>query len=114
MWKLLLILSVGAFPLRVPEDGIRVFGGQSCREYLCPASVEALAAARIDCVQSAKGVYLCSNGERAKVKVRCFYNGLFWACPNPEDKRRSEGIQRNYEEGSLDRLQRLSFNAQGV
>ena len=33
------------------------------------------------------------------IKVKCYYNGLYWACPNPRDEYRSKGVEESYNKG---------------
>ncbi len=37
---------------------------------------------------------------RYPLSVKCFFNGLWWACPDPKDLKLVDEITRNYEEGS--------------
>lgn len=33
------------------------------------------------------------------IKVRCYFNGRWWVCPNPHDKDRSESLAQQFCEG---------------
>ena len=39
--------------------------------------------------------YTCNSCE----KIKCYFNGLWYVCPNPKDKSRSESLQKQYENG---------------
>ena len=43
------------------------------------------------------GKYESGKGEM--VEVVCYHNLLYWVCPNPNDKSRSEQIDESYGQG---------------
>jgi hypothetical protein len=40
-----------------------------------------------------------SSCGKGKQKVKCYNNGLWWACPNPLDKDRAGGVEDAYNKG---------------
>lgn len=58
-------------------------------------------------VMSKKSEYLsyekikkhATTGNSDTVTVKCYFNGLYWACPNPKDERRSKGMEDSYNQG---------------
>lgn len=39
------------------------------------------------------------NKSNGNITVRCYYNGLYWVCPNPKDINRSKGVEESYNAG---------------
>ena len=44
----------------------------------------------------------CTTDKKScPIRVRCYGNGLWYACPNPHDAKRCEGVEESYNRGSF-------------
>lgn len=39
------------------------------------------------------------HNKNNEIQIRCYHNGAWYVCPNPQDKNRRDGLKQQYEAG---------------
>ena len=73
-----------SFTSKSPFTTSEPFGKRG--EYMCKEKIEKLEIKNKSKIKDA-------------VKVRCYFNGKFWVCPNPNDPKRSKSLRDQFNQG---------------